>query len=174
MTDVYQAPPVYETEHLTLRLVREDDAADLLACYSDPAAVAVMNSDSCTSDFYYTTLEQMQECIAFWLREYAAGMYIRLSIVDRAAGRAVGTVEIFGGEYGVLRIDLCAAYETREILSELLCLATERFCDDLGIEHLAVNAVPAAAERVAALTDLGFTATDDFRPGLHYYARPRD
>jgi ribosomal-protein-alanine N-acetyltransferase len=173
MTSVYQTPPAYETAHFSLRLVCQDDAADLLACYSDPAAVAVMNADSCTSDFHYTTLAEMQDCISFWLREYAAGLYVRLAIVDRASGRAVGTVEIFGGEYGVLRIDLCTAYETRAILSELMALAVARFYADLGIDTMAVKAVPAAGERIAALEGQGFAATDAFRPGLHYYVRPR-
>jgi hypothetical protein len=50
-TSPYDKGPVYETESFLLRLVEAGDAEDLLKCYSDPAAVALMNSDRCTSDF---------------------------------------------------------------------------------------------------------------------------
>ena len=99
--------------------VQLDDAKDLLACYSDRRAVANMNADCCTSDFYYETLTQMQECIRFWLREYQQQAYIRFAIIDKTVKKAVGTAEIFGGTlggglsgFGVLRIDLALPYET--------------------------------------------------------------
>lgn len=78
-----------------------------------------MNADCCTSDFYYETLTQMQECIRFWLREYQQQAYIRFAIIDKTVKKAVGTAEIFGGTlggglsgFGVLRIDLALPYET--------------------------------------------------------------
>lgn len=56
LSNPYQKCPVYETSSFLLRLVQLDDAKDLLACYSDRRAVANMNADCCTSDFYYETL----------------------------------------------------------------------------------------------------------------------
>ena len=119
LSNPYQKCPVYETSSFLLRLVQLDDAKDLLACYSDRRAVANMNADCCTSDFYYETLTQMQECIRFWLREYQQQAYIRFAIIDKTVKKAVGTAEIFGGTlggglsgFGVLRIDLALPYET--------------------------------------------------------------
>ena len=125
LSNPYQKCPVYETSSFLLRLVQLDDAKDLLACYSDRRAVANMNADCCTSDFYYETLTQMQECIRFWLREYQQQAYIRFAIIDKTVKKAVGTAEIFGGTlggglsgFGVLRIDLALPYETAPSLIE--------------------------------------------------------
>ena len=58
--NIYQTCPEYQTETFRLRLVRPEDAEALLDCYSDPDVVSRANADNCTSDFYYTTLEQME------------------------------------------------------------------------------------------------------------------
>lgn len=174
MPSIYRECPVYETGHFILRLVRPEDAPDLLACYSDPQAVAVLNADSCTSDFYYTAIEEMAACISTWLWAYEHEQYVRFAIVAKDRDRAVGTVEIFGGEFGVLRIDLCSSYETEAYLAEIMGLAVDRFYEDFGVEQMVFKAIPAATARVAALSRWGFTPTDEFRPGLYYYARARD
>lgn len=88
LSNPYQKCPVYETSSFLLRLVQLDDAKDLLACYSDRRAVANMNADCCTSDFYYETLTQMQECIRFWLREYQQQAYIRFAIIDKTVKKS--------------------------------------------------------------------------------------
>jgi ribosomal-protein-alanine N-acetyltransferase len=173
MQPVYVACPTYETDHFSLRLVKEEDAADLLACYSDRAAVAVMNSDNCTSDFYYASLAEMQGCIRMWLGEYAHGAYVRFSIVEKASAKAVGTVEVFGGECGVLRIDIVPALERRAYLGEILALAVKHFYDNFDAQKIAVKALPAATERIAALAAWGFAPDESFRPGLCYYSRTR-
>jgi RimJ/RimL family protein N-acetyltransferase len=136
----YMKCPEYETGTFRLRLVETGDAEDLLKCYSDPAAVALMNADICTSDFHYETIEKMRECIRFWLEEYARGAYARFSIIHRRTREAVGTVEFFGGAYGVLRIDLRAEYEKKAYISELLRLADSRLREDFGAERIAVKA----------------------------------
>ena len=164
----YEECPVYETPSFTLRLVQENDANDLLACYSDPKAVANMNADHCTSDFYYTTHEQMRECIAFWLVEYARGAYVRFSIIAKASGKAVGTVEIFGGEYGVLRIDIATAYETEKYIDEFVTLAMDSFIDDFEIETLVIKAAHTPV-RLKVIDKYGFALSQGFRPGAGYY-----
>ena len=73
MMDIYKHCPEYETPDFRLRLVRLEDAESLLECYSDREAVSKANTDNCTSDFYYTSIEQMEGCIRFWLAEYQKG-----------------------------------------------------------------------------------------------------
>ncbi len=59
----------YETPRFLLRQVRREDAPALLACYSDPAAVALMNADNCTGGFLFQTLGEMEQAIQFWNRD---------------------------------------------------------------------------------------------------------
>lgn len=168
---VYESCPVYETSSFMLRLVKEEDAEDLLCCYSDLQAVAKMNRDFCTSDFYYTTVEQMAACIRFWLEEYRNHVYIRFAVVGKEESRAIGTVEIFGGENGVLRIDMAAAYDTETYIEELLRLAVLEFIGDFRIGSLKIKAVN-TPERIPLLRKYGFVPSETFRPGLGYYERP--
>ncbi|HPK35029.1 MAG TPA: GNAT family N-acetyltransferase [Oscillospiraceae bacterium] len=170
--DPYGNCPVYETEHFILRFISSDDAADLLECYSDPKAQQFFNADYCTSDFRYSTLEEMQNCIEGWLYAYQNGYFVRFGIVDKPKSKAVGTVEIFGGDYGVLRIDIKSDYENKSHLSELIQTA-DAFFDDFNCEKIVAKAVPASTERIAALTAAGFEPFD-WEPGReHYYMKRR-
>ena len=56
----------YETESFLLRQVKREDAPQLLRCYSDPAAVALMNDDNCIGGFLFKTLDEMEQAIHFW------------------------------------------------------------------------------------------------------------
>lgn len=170
----YRINLVYETKCLQLRLVTMEDAPDLLKCYSDPQAVEKMNSDLCTSDFYMTTLEQMGDCIHFWLQEYEKQAYVRLSVIPKTLGQAVGTVELFGcdspefGHTGILRMDLASEYEIPQIISELTALAIGSFMKDFDMERLYIKAGH-TPERAEVLCEYGFAPTDEFRTGLGYY-----
>lgn len=170
--DVYIHCPTYETQSFVLRLVEIDDAQDLLNCYADKAAVSKMNADNCTSDFYYKTVEQMQQCIAFWLEEYKKKSYVRFAIVEKQTHKAEGTVEIFGGKYGVLRIDISTKYEKPEYIEEILRLAVYKFVLDFGIENLEIKAEN-TPERMPVYEKYGFAPSTLFRPGLGYYERGR-
>ena len=66
MKNIYEQCPTYETESFVLRLVKLEDAETLLSCYSDKDNVKKFNADFCTSDFYYSTVEEMENCIKFW------------------------------------------------------------------------------------------------------------
>ena len=125
----YEVRPSYESTSFLLHLVSRDDAVDLLNCYSNPESQKYFNTDNCTSDFLYSTLEEMQECIETWLSAYQNEWYVRFSIVDKRTEKAVGTAEIFGGKHGVLRIDLLPQYENKSQLSELLSIADAFFFD---------------------------------------------
>ena len=158
--DPYDVCPVYEGKQFILRLVSPDDAEDLLLCYSDPEAQAIFNSDNCTSDFCFSSLDDMKRCICEWLDAYRKKQYVRLSIIDKQNDKAVGTVEIFGSEKsqgtGILRIDLHPRYENQEHLDELLSLA-DSFFIDFNLYSIVSKVIPKATDRVLALTNHGYT-----------------
>lgn len=159
----------YESENFLLRQVCEEDAPDLLECYSDPAAVALMNDDNCQNGFLCPALEDMQEYIRYWNEEYEKRYYIRPAIIHKETGKAVGTMEAFGGEPGVLRLDLHIDWERPEVLAELLGLAVREFPQDLPMGGMVIKAVPEAAARRAALEALGFSGPQRFRDYEDYY-----
>ena len=157
--------PEYETKNFILRLVSMEDAEDLLLCYSDPEAQKFFNSDNCTSDFRYSTLEEMNACIGFWLDSYKNRYFLRFSIVCKNISKAVGTIEIFGGEhggesaeFGVLRIDIRHEYENEEALTELIS-ASDSFFYDVYVEMFITKAIPEAVHRINALLKNGYTPT---------------
>ena len=63
--DVYEQIPVMESEKFLLREIKDGDAEDLLRVYSDKDAVPLFNSDNCVNGFYYTSIEEMKDTIAF-------------------------------------------------------------------------------------------------------------
>ncbi len=108
--NTYDVCPTYESKRFILRQVSPYDTANLLLCYSNPEAQAIFNSDRCTSDFCYSSLDEMKRCIDGWLDAYKKKHFVRFSIIDKQKDKAVGTVEIFGSDenYGhsVLRVDI--------------------------------------------------------------------
>ena len=181
MSGIYDICPVLETDGFILRLVAEADAADLLLCYADPEAQAVFDFENCTSDFCYTTIEEMTDCIRFWLREYAQRMYVRFAVVDKQTQKAIGTVEMFGDSSllrdhngGVLRIDLASPYETAAHLAELLRLADDKFYTFFDVEFIVTKGKPIAVARVNALKAAGYAPYDWNDPDrAHYYGKAR-
>ena len=189
----YTKCPEFETDSFTLRLVRPSDAEELLGCYSDPEAVKRVNADCCTTDFNFTELEQMEECIDFWLEEYERRSFVRFSIIPKTAGRAAGTLEIFGGsfnassdisdtsasdapgtsdasDFGVLRIDLYNAYWTDMYFEEIIRLVVLTMIPDYRIFDLKIKTsnIP---DKTAVLEKYGFVPSKTFRPESGYYER---
>jgi len=172
MNEPYEKCPEFETQHFALRLVSETDAEDLLVCYSDPKAQALFNTDNFAHTCSFHTVEEMANCIRFWLMEYAQGAYVRFSIVDKSIQKAVGTIEMFGTELGVLRIDIASDYENKTNLKELLDVCLEHFYGLFQVHTMATKAAPLAAERIKALREADFH-TGDFKGREHYYLRER-
>jgi hypothetical protein len=177
--DPYVRCPEYESEHFRLRLVSMDDAEDLFLCYSDSEAQNIFNSDNCTSDFKFSTLEHMKSYMEGWLDAYKNRHFIRYSVIDKKINRAVGTIEIFGGQrggersdFGVLRIDVKSEYENDESLSELLKIS-DSFFYDVSTEMFITKAIPEAAHRINALIKNGYvsTITGDGGKREHYYMK---
>ncbi len=159
---------LYETKRFLLRQVREEDAPALLKCYSDPAAVSRMNADNCLRGFLCESLEDLLAYIRIWQSED----YARPAVIHKETGQPVGTLEIFGGETGVLRVDLRADYETPEVLTELYAFAAERFPKDFPMGAMVTKAVPEASARREALAALGFSGPESFRGYEDYYRLP--
>jgi RimJ/RimL family protein N-acetyltransferase len=151
-----------------LRLAQESDAEDLLMCYSDPEVQRILNSDNCSSDFKYSTIVEMLDCLQSWLHQYQSHAFIRWSIIDRHASKAIGTIEMFGDKerWGILRVDLASRYENREFLDELFVLAKRHFFTLFKVDRMLTKAAPEAIERIAALKRNGFAPVAGRE---HYY-----
>lgn len=82
MYRIYEKCPVFKNEKVTFRLTTDDDAQELLNCYSDEKAVPLFNSDNCNGDiFYYTSLERMKQAIDFWTYSYLSKQFVRMTII---------------------------------------------------------------------------------------------
>jgi len=173
--DPYAKCPEFDTEHFHLRQVCEEDAEELLCFYGDLSEWMFYGNARSNGIFTSVrpTVEEMRKCIRSWLDEYKNKYYVRLSIIDKASGSAVGTTEIFDNfdkakRGAALHIDLSVSYETRVYISELLTLANKEFFQLFGFEYLYVRAVPSASERIAALQDAGYESLDR-KSGREYF-----
>ena len=110
----------------------------------------------------------MQETIGYWIDFYHKQYFVRFSIVNNATEEAVGTIEGFRGETGVLRVDICSEYEKACYLSELFSFASDNFHAFFGNEYLVTKAISKATERREALTENGWEIIDTYR-GYHDY-----
>ncbi len=158
----------YETANFMLRQVGPEDAPALLQCYGDAEAVALMNGDNCGRGFYCATLADMESYIRIWQGEG----YARPAVIDKHTGEVIGTLEIFGGEAGVLRVDLRRDYEREDVLRELYTLALQDFTRDFPMGALVTKAPPAAKIRRKVLKALGFAGPEAFRGYPVYYRMP--
>ena len=93
--DVYEQIPVMESDKFLWRESEAADAEDLLKVYSDKDAVSLFNSDNCVNDFYFVSIEEMKNTMAFWKREYQNRYYVCWAIVDKNVNCAIGTIELF-------------------------------------------------------------------------------
>jgi len=171
----YKQCPIYETSSFTLRLVSEEDASDLLTCYSDPKAQELFNIDGFPTDCNFATPNEMLNCIKFWIMEYSQEMYVRFAVVAKTTSKAIGTIEMFGSENGtgILRIDLASDYEKRVFLDELLSLSTEQFYDLFNVDCIATKAIDVAIKRIDSLKRVGFQPSE-YNGRKHYYLRERE
>ena len=163
----------YESQKFLLRLVTLDDAEDLLRCYSNSEAQRFFNDDNC--DFGYgnvDTLEKMQYNINLWRNSYNSKKFVRFSIIDKSIDNVVGTVEMFGGKHGVLRIDIILEYECEDRLSEFFEIA-DNFFNDFNCNCIVFKAIPEAIECIKALTKCGYVPypQTDTWCRKHYYIK---
>lgn len=155
--NIYESCPIAENEHFLLRPVKEKDCEDLLKVYSDLMAVPLFNGDNCNGDdFYYPTIERMRKAMKFWIWSYENGWFVRWSIVDKANGIVIGTVELCGSGRGILRIDLRSDYEKEAITTNILSLLIPAAFEWLGANNIITKAKPVATGRIKSLTKVGF------------------
>ena len=170
--DVFERCPQFSSERFLLRQPCMEDWPDLLKVYSDLDALPIFNSDNCTGDFHITTEKDMRSTISFWLQEYSYRYYVRWSILDRAAGCAVGTIELFNrtardfyNHVGLLRLDLRSDYENEAAITEILSLLLPRAYDLFACDWIATKIPPCAQVRKDALCQLGFTPSPELLYG---------
>lgn len=176
--DIYQHCPTIENPRVTLRPVSDADVDDLLAVYSDKRALPFFNSDNCHGDnFYYPTRERMARAIDFWRYSYEQRYFVRWAIVDKATSKAIGTIELFRreadddlGGVGVLRLDVGSAYESAEILRDILDLIVPPAFDWFDCDEIITKIPLYAVERAAAAKSCGFAPSDRLLIGTsdHY------
>ncbi len=168
MINVYEKCPIFESDAYLLRLVQEEDIDDLLEVYSDKNALPFFNSDNCHGDnFYYPTRERMQEAMAFWITSYEKRWFVRLTIIDKSAKKATGTIELFHRDadddfnhVGVLRLDVRSDCEKEEILCEIISLLIPSAFELFYCEEIITKAPIYAVERISAIKSLGFIKSD--------------
>lgn len=162
--DIYEECATYKNELITLRQTSMEDLEVLLKCYSDEKAVPLFNSDNCHGDdFHYTTLERMKQAIDFWNYSYKNRYFVRWTVILNDTNEKIGTIEMFHREeedefnhYGVLRIDLQSKYETQPIIEAILAISNEFFYEAFDVKDILTKAIPAAGERVRALSKMGY------------------
>lgn len=161
--NVYEQCPIYEKELITLRLIKNGDAEELLKCYSDEKAVPLFNSDNCRDDFHYATMERMEMAVDFWEFSYANKYFVRWTVILNSTNEKIGTIEMFhasdeweSNHYGILRIDLQSKYEIQSIIEDILAVSNEFFYELFGVEVVLTKAIPEASERISALKSSGF------------------
>lgn len=175
---IYENCGVLESGKFLLRLVEREDCDDLLQVYSDKNALPFFNSDNCDGDnFYYATRERMEEALDFWRLSYENRWFARLSIVDKAVSKAVGTVElclrVSEDEFhnmGILRIDLRSDYEREDALYEIMALTVPHIPEMLGCSGILTKVPIYAVERLKAVQKAGFTKSEHLLVGKNGYA----
>ena len=174
--DVYEKCPVLENEEFIVRLIEEKDADDLMCVYGDKFALPFFNSDNCNgSNFYCRTKEDVENTIKYWLIEYHENKgFVRFSIVDKKAGKVVGTIEMFRrmaedyyNDCGILRLDVRSDYEKTEPIYGILSLVTEPFYQWFGCSKIATKAAIYAVDRIEALKKAGFVKSEEALIGHH-------
>ncbi len=166
--DVYKQIPAIESDKFLLREIEDADAEDLLKVYSDKDAVPLFNSDNCVNGFYYASIEEMKDTIAFWKRVYQSRYYVRWAIIDKNANQAIGTIELFNrrakdyfNNCGLLRLDLRSDCEKQDIIEDILGIIIPKTKDMFACEIIATKAIPIAEERIKALEQMEFCLSEE-------------
>ena len=173
MKSVYEEVPVLENEKYLLRFVLKEDADDLLKIYSDKKSLPFFNSDNCHGDnFYYPTIERMNEAVKFWLDSYKSKWFVRWVIIEKDTNKIIGSIELFHREAddffnhaGVLRLDLGSDYETTETIECVASLIVPAAYDLFDTDKIITKIPLYAVERKSAFEKLGFINSEEFLIG---------
>lgn len=167
MKNIYEDHRSYENDRILLRPVSIDDAAGLLAVYSDEKSRKLFNCDNFEYICSFDTLEQMQSEIEFYLKSYERKEFVRWTVVSKENQEIAGTIENFYrksedafGDSAILRIDLRSDYEREDFIMQLLELVLQTAYRDFECNRIATKAIDIAKERISALLKCGFTKSD--------------
>lgn len=168
MNSPYTKCPTLENEKFEIRMVEERDAADLLSCYANPNVSVVTNSFNCNMGYNAQSVEKMREYIIGWRRYFDKKTLIRWSVVDKQIKKAIGSIELycarrndFYDNYAILRLDLHTDYETKNIIGNILNLLVNKAFEWFGCDGIATKVSPNAHERIKALSECDFIATNE-------------
>lgn len=165
---------VTQTESFAIRLIDKKDSVSLFKCYHNKDCVELMNDDNCDFGFYVDTVEKMEETVGYWIDFYNKKYFIRFSIVDRKTQIAVGTIEGFAGDDGVLRVDILTEFENQKCLSEIFDFAKKNFYEYFGNKRIFTKAVDKATQRRKALNSCGWKYIGSYRGFNDYFAVETD
>lgn len=172
-TDVYQNCHVFESESYIIRLMRPDDAEDLLKVYSDKLALPFFNSDNCHgTNFYCGNIEDMKSAVNAWLEAYRIKDFVRFSVIDKSENRVIGTIELFRRNSKdafdgvvVLRLDLGSKYENRDIIYKILEIIVNPAFELFDCDRIITKAPVYAIDRINALKQYGFEKSEEYLIG---------
>lgn len=175
MFEIYKNCPILENDRFMLRLIKEDDADDLLKLYSNKPALPFFNSDNCHgSNFYITNKNDMINTIKYWLIEYSEGGFVRFSIIDKENNSVIGTIELFNrkaddyfNNCGLLRLDLQTDYENSRDIASVLSVIVEPAYELFDCAMIATKAPIYAVDRIRALSELEFTLSEEHLKGSY-------
>ena len=178
MQPIYKEVPVFENNDYLLRFVKIEDSCDLLKVYSDKKALPFFNSDNCHGDnFYYPTIERMNEAIQFWLYSYKEKYFVRWAIVEKKSNTAIGTIELFhriAEDYfnhaGVLRLDLKSNFETAAVIQNVAKIIVPAAYNLFDTDKIITKIPLYAIERQAAFEKLGFKKTNELLIGIDNFS----
>lgn len=161
--------PTLENEKFKIRMVEECDDVDLLPCYANPNVSVVTNSFNCNMGYGAQSVEKMREYIIGWRRYFDNKTLIRWSVIDKLIEKAIGSIELycikredFFDNYAILRLDLHTDYETKNVISNILTLLINNAFEWFGCDGIATKVSPNAHERIEALSEFGFIATNEY------------
>lgn len=176
--NIYRECPLFENNDYEIRLFRDEDCHDYLKVYGDKNALPYFNSDNCDGDnFYYPTIDRMNDALDFWIQSYETEWFVRWAIIDKTLSKAIGTIEAFHrpyredfGEVGVIRLDVGSEYEKADILKEILELFVPKAYEFFDCSEIITKISNYAVERAEAAESIGFERTDKCLVGDDGYA----
>jgi ribosomal-protein-alanine N-acetyltransferase len=172
LSQAWRVFPVLETERLTLRALRPDDAADHFALWSDPLVMAAHGSPP------YTAIAQSEETIARYARDLASHDAVRWAITRRGDDRLIGTCgyhhlsrEHHRSEIGY---ELQSACWRQGIMSEALRAVLRHGFLDMRLHRVEAVVDPQNHASSGLLRRLGFTYEACLRERFHDNGRFAD
>ena len=180
----FERCPVYETNNLIFKKVNEEDATELIECYSDAITKSHMNNDNCGSEWDMHNIDVLIKGINGWKQEFDDRFYIRWSVKHKQVNKIIGTIEIapipnttrfWDGvcQTGILRIDIISSLENEATFTDIFKIVTNNFYTDFDIKNIIIKATPDDIQRILALENNNFdkVKNNTFIPYSDYFIK---